>query len=64
MARTTRRSAAGSDAGASAVEYALVVVAIAAVIVAVVFGLGVVTKGNFSKTCESFNAAQGTSTAC
>ena len=39
-----------SDKGASAVEYGLLVAAIAAVIVGVVFGLGGVVKGAFSQT--------------
>jgi pilus assembly protein Flp/PilA len=38
------------DRGASAVEYGLMVAAIAAVIVAVVFGLGTLVKGAFDKT--------------
>jgi pilus assembly protein Flp/PilA len=39
------------DAGASAVEYGLMVAAIAAVIVAVVFGLGNVVTNIFSSSC-------------
>ena len=38
------------DRGASAVEYGLMVAAIAAVIVAVVFGLGGLVKSTFSNT--------------
>ena len=38
------------DRGASAVEYGLMVAAIAAVIVGVVFGLGGLVSGAFSKT--------------
>jgi len=41
------------DRGASAVEYGLMVAAIAAVIVAVVFGLGSLVKDTFSSTCTS-----------
>jgi pilus assembly protein Flp/PilA len=41
------------DDGASAVEYGLLVAAIAAVIVLVVFALGKVVKGSFSDTCDS-----------
>ena len=37
--------------GATAVEYSLMVVAIAAVIVVVVFALGKVTQDKFSETC-------------
>jgi len=39
------------DRGASAVEYGLMVAAIAAVIVAVVFGLGGLVRGTFTDTC-------------
>jgi pilus assembly protein Flp/PilA len=41
------------DRGASAVEYGLLVAAIAAVIVGVVFGLGTLVQGAFSKTCTT-----------
>jgi len=43
------------DRGASAVEYGLMVAAIAAVIVAVVFGLGGLVKGAFNDTCNSIS---------
>jgi pilus assembly protein Flp/PilA len=41
------------DDGASAVEYGLLVAAIAAVILLVVFALGKVVKGSFQDTCNS-----------
>jgi pilus assembly protein Flp/PilA len=44
------RTALRREEGASAVEYGLLVAAIAAVIVAVVFGLGTIIKGKFSTT--------------
>ena len=47
------------DRGASAVEYGLMVAAIAAVIVGVVFGLGTLVKGAFSKTCTAISAVGG-----
>ena len=50
------------DEGASAVEYGLLVAAIAAVIVAVVFGLGSIVKDKFTKTSSCISAA--TSTTC
>ena len=50
------------DEGASAVEYGLLVAAIAAVIVAVVFGLGSIVKDKFSNTSSCISA--GASTAC
>lgn len=55
MARSPR-----GEVGASAVEYALLVVAIAAVIVAVVFTLGRLTKTNFATTCSAWDTAAGT----
>lgn len=44
------------DEGASAVEYGLLVAAIAAVVVGVVFGLGTIVRGAFSSTCEAMRA--------
>jgi pilus assembly protein Flp/PilA len=44
------------DEGATAVEYGLLVAAIAAVIVLVVFALGGFVKGAFSKTCSAISA--------
>ncbi len=41
------------DKGASAVEYGLLIAAIAAVIVVIVFALGSVVKDKFQKTCNS-----------
>ncbi len=49
------------DRGASAVEYGLMVAAIAALIVGVVFGLGGVVNEIFTDTCDTVRAdAQGT----
>ena len=45
------------EEGASAVEYGLLVAAIAAVVVGIVFALGVVLKGSFQSTC---NKVKGT----
>ncbi len=52
--RNVRRHRHG-DEGASAVEYGLLVAAIAAVIVVVVFALGTVVKGKISKACDNLN---------
>jgi len=52
------------DEGATAVEYGLMVAAIAAVIVAVVFLLGGVVKNKFSTTCGAINSTTGTGAAC
>ena len=41
------------DDGASAVEYGLLIAAIAAVIVLIIFALGGVIKNVFSNTCTS-----------
>lgn len=55
-----------SDEGASAVEYGLLVAAIAAVIVVVVFALGGLVKDKFNKTCNgiSSNGSNTTTAAC
>lgn len=45
-----------SDDGASAVEYSLVVVAIAAIIVLVVFAVGEFTSETFTTTCDSLDS--------
>jgi pilus assembly protein Flp/PilA len=44
------------DSGATAVEYGLLVVAIAAIVVLVVVALGDNVFGLFSHTCDSFSA--------
>ncbi len=51
------RTALRREEGASAVEYGLLVAAIAAVIVAVVFGLGTIIKGKFSTTSSCINSS-------
>lgn len=53
--RKLRRHAKGDD-GASAVEYGLLVAAIAAVIVVVVFALGGLVKGKFNKACNGIDS--------
>jgi pilus assembly protein Flp/PilA len=45
------------DRGASAVEYGLMVAAIAAVVVAVVFGLGGMLRDMFIDTCTEIETA-------
>jgi len=45
-----------SDEGASAVEYGLLVAAIAAVIVVVVFALGGLVKDKFNSACNGINS--------
>jgi pilus assembly protein Flp/PilA len=48
------------DTGASAVEYGLLVAAIAAVIVVIVFALGNVVRSKFHKTCTGINGTATT----
>jgi pilus assembly protein Flp/PilA len=55
---------ARGDEGASAVEYGLLVVGIAAVVVAVVFALGTLTRNNYSTTCTNWNTAAHTTGGC
>ena len=51
--RLVRREA--DDEGASAVEYGLLVAAIAAIIILVIFALGTFVKGAFKDTCDAFD---------
>ena len=46
-----------SESGAAAVEYGLLVAAIAAVIILTVFYLGGYVEGAFSTTCHAFQAS-------
>ena len=52
------------DAGASAVEYGLLIAAIAAVIVVVVFALGSVVKSKFQKTCNGISSGSTSTGSC
>jgi pilus assembly protein Flp/PilA len=52
------------ETGASAVEYGLLAVAIAAVIVIIVFALGVVVEEMFTNSCTSVQASAGTTVTC
>jgi pilus assembly protein Flp/PilA len=52
------------DEGASAVEYGLLVAAIAALIVIIVFALGGLVKGIFKDTCDTIQSnATGTASS-
>ncbi len=55
---------ARNDEGASAVEYGLLVAAIAAVIVVIVFALGGVIKNVFSKTCSTVSSGASVAASC
>jgi pilus assembly protein Flp/PilA len=48
-----------NERGASAVEYGLLVAAIAAIIVVIVFALGKLVQGGFGKTCSSIKTGVG-----
>jgi pilus assembly protein Flp/PilA len=52
------------EQGASAVEYGLLVAAIAALIVIIVFALGGVVKEVFTDTCEAIDTGAKTSGTC
>ena len=53
-----------TDDGASAVEYSLLLGAIAAVIVLAVFALGILTRGNYGSACQNWNTAANTTGGC
>jgi pilus assembly protein Flp/PilA len=53
MLALIRRATASRDEGASAVEYGLLVAAIAALIVIIVFTLGGVIRDLFDSTCDA-----------
>ena len=52
------------ETGASAVEYGLLVAAIAAIVVIIVFSLGGVVKGVFKKSCDDIKAKVTVSASC
>jgi pilus assembly protein Flp/PilA len=55
--RRLKNSKTVGDDGASAVEYGLLVAAIAAIIILVVFAVGSWVKGAFKDTCDAFNSS-------
>lgn len=59
MQRIARASRRGLDHGASAVEYGLLVAAVAAVIAATVFGLGKMVAGAFQHTQDCLTQGLG-----
>ena len=52
------------EQGASAVEYGLLVAAIAALIVLIVFALGGVVKEVFTNTCSTIQKSANTTAKC
>lgn len=63
MSEYIRKANRRDEDGASAVEYALLVVAIAAVIVVVVFALGGFIQNAFGDTCTKIGNGTSASTA-
>jgi pilus assembly protein Flp/PilA len=61
MLQYMRRIAARrrGDDGAASVEYGLLVAAIAAIIVLVVFAIGTWVQGAFNNTCDNLDAPTG-----
>lgn len=57
--RSVRLRLRRAEDGGSAVEYALIAVAIAAAIVVAVFALGGGVRGLFTNTCSSIVSVQG-----
>ena len=53
-----------NEDGASAVEYGLLVAAIAALIVIIVFALGGVVQEVFQKTCDEVQSGADTTATC
>lgn len=64
MEDTPAPEVARGEDGASAVEYGLLVAAIAAVIVLIMFALGGVVSELFGDTCDEFDAQPSVSTTC
>jgi pilus assembly protein Flp/PilA len=64
MARTSTRRRLSDDAGATAVEYGLLIGAIAAVIAVAVFAVGAVSKGQFTSTCDAWRSAAADNNIC
>jgi pilus assembly protein Flp/PilA len=56
MLATIRKVTSTRDKGASAVEYGLLVAAIAALVVIIVFALGSVVKSTFDRTCDEIGS--------
>jgi pilus assembly protein Flp/PilA len=61
---TLTRRTSGDDSGASAVEYGLIVGAIAALVVVVVFALGGVVQDMFSESCATIAGQASPSADC
>jgi pilus assembly protein Flp/PilA len=64
MSSSRIRRLHGDDTGASAVEYGLLIAAIAAVIAVSIFAVGAITKGQFTSTCDAWRSAASDSSIC
>lgn len=64
FARFRQHARHARDRGTSAVEYGLLVAAVAAVIVGVVFGLGTVVKNQFGNISSSITACSPDPSKC
>lgn len=64
MVSRIRRRLRTGDHGANAVEYGLVIGAIAAVIAVAIFAVGAVSKGQFTQTCDSWRTAANDPSVC
>ena len=64
MSIKMRHNLTAGDNGASAVEYGLLVAAIAALIVVIVFALGGVIRGVFQQTCDTIKSETPTTQNC
>lgn len=53
-----------NEDGASAVEYGLLVAAVAGVIVILVFGLGLITQQSYSTTCNNLESQMKSGASC
>ena len=59
-----RRAHRRDETGASSVEYGLLAVAVAALIVAVVFAFGGMVRHTLSQTCNAISSSVSGSTSC
>jgi Flp pilus assembly pilin Flp len=59
-----RRRVAPNSCGASAVEYGLLIAAIAAVVAIGIYAVGAVSNGQFNRTCDEWRTASGDSSVC
>jgi pilus assembly protein Flp/PilA len=59
-----RKVTSKKEDGASAVEYGLLVAAIAALVVIIVFALGGVVKEVFTNTCDDIQSGASTTAGC